>query len=188
MSFSRRQQPEFRVLVPLAWVAHCRREGLARTLKVDRDWYERELCVATGQASTKECNAGRDYDLAMAHFEGLAGVGIKWQMRVYSGDVTRMMHCLRSELGAAALRTAGVDERYVLAALKQGFGTREAWRVSREDLIVIVGEVKRCVRRAVKHGVRIADEKAEALGLWQEGGVWGERPKQEAVEEPEVPF
>jgi len=152
MGFSRAQQPEFRALVAAAWIAECKREGRAVSLKPERDWYERELTLATGHDSTCDCNAGRDYDLAMAHFEALAGGSIKWGMRIYSGDVKRMLHELRKDCAEVAIRAAGVNEEYLLRALQRGFGTRQPWEVSREDLIVIVGEVKRHVRRRLAAG------------------------------------
>lgn len=178
MSFSRAQQPEYRALVTAAWLAHCLREGLPKRFpkKGDaeyEDWYQRELMVATGNETSAACNAGRDYDFAMAHFEGLAmGGSIKWQMRLYSGDVKRMLYSLRKNVPEAALRAARIDEAYLLAALKKGFGNRKPWEVSRAALIVIVGEVTRHVRKSLRSDELARDERNTALGLWQENGVW----------------
>jgi hypothetical protein len=72
MGFSRGQQPEFRGLVKQAWAEHCRAEGLDGKHSSQRAWYEAELLISTGHSTTTACDAGRDYDDAMAHFETLA--------------------------------------------------------------------------------------------------------------------
>ncbi len=156
MSFSRPQQPELRTYITLAWSAHCRAEGREdfRCSSSKRcgacaycGWYEAVLDKATGHRSTTDCDAGRDYDCFMAALEEIHGQSIKWKMRLFTGDVRRMMHELRKSVGTAALTAAGVDEEYLKRALRHGFGTREPWTVPKADLIVILGEVKRYVRR-----------------------------------------
>lgn len=149
MSFSRAQQPEWQELIAAAWRAHCTHEGIELTKKPDRSWYEQELFLATGQTSTSDCNAGRDYDLAMAHFEGLAGVGIKWQMRVHSGDAKRLLHELRAEVDAH-----DIDEDYLRGVARRRLRLDELpalETISRENLVLILGEVKRFCRRRLKH-------------------------------------
>jgi len=159
MSFSGRQQPEWQGMLSAAWKAQCRREGLPLSPRCPRrkcagcpccSWYEEHLFRATGETSTADCNAGRDYDFAMAHFEILAGAGIKWQLKVHSGDLTRMLHELRADLGEPALREHRVDEAYLLTTMQNGYGTREPWKLDREALIIVLGEVKRHVRRLLK--------------------------------------
>lgn len=148
MSFSRPQQPEFRSLVLHAWQAHCRAEGIPATPKPDRSWYEQELFFSTGQHSTADCNAGRDYDRAMAHFESIAGGSIKWQMRIHTGDAVRLLHELRREVEAY-----DIDEDYLRGVARRMLRTEhlpELERLTREQLILILGEVKRFCRRRLK--------------------------------------
>lgn len=149
MGFSRAQQPGFRVMVAAAWSAHCRAEGCEAGAKPDRAWYERELVFATGHHSTADCNAGRDYDRAMAHFEEIAGTGIKWQMRIHTGDAVRLLHELRQEVEAH-----DIDEDYLRGVARRMLrrdDLPELERLSREQLILILGEVKRFCRRRLKH-------------------------------------
>lgn len=160
MSFSGSQQPELRGYLTLAWSTRVQSiggEATPKCLKGKRCqtcafclWYGDVLEAATGYRSTTECNAGRDYDAFMSALEEIHGQSIKWKMRLYSGDARRMMHELQRDLGAEALTEAGVDEGYLKRALQRGFGTREPWKVPHADLIVILGEVKRYVRRLVK--------------------------------------
>jgi len=148
MSFSRAQQPAFRKLVKAAWVAVCKAEGRAATAAPDRSWYEQELFYATDQTSTTELNAGRDYDLAMAHFEGLAGASIEWQMRVHSGDAKRLFHTL-----AEVTREHDIDEDYLRAIARRMLRVDylpALADLTRPQLILILGEVKRYVRRRLK--------------------------------------
>lgn len=155
MSFSPRQQPEFRTLVKAAWQVHCRAEGMNPEAKTpERAWYEGELFAATGKYSTKECGGGRDYDLAMAHFEVLAGDGIKWQMRLFGGDARRIIHQL-GEISAEH----DLDEQYLRGVARRMLKTEvlpELHQMPREVLVSILGEVKRHVRRRLKR------EKVEA--------------------------
>lgn len=146
MSFSRAQQPAFRQMVHAAWLAHCRAERIAPGLKPDRAWYEAELEEATGHASTSACSAGRDYDLAMAHFEAITGVSIKWQMRVYSGDAKRMLHELRGLISPKD----GVDEDYLREVARNALGLDEPPQlhlIPREGLVEIIQTVLRHLRR-----------------------------------------
>lgn len=165
MSFSKNQQPEFRTLVFAAWAAECKRDGRQVTAKPDRDWYEQALYRAVRKTSTTECDAGHDYDFVMAHFEALAGVSIKWQMRVYSGDVKRILWWLQKDCGDADLRRLGVNEDYLLRMVRSGYGQKKPWELEKEERQTILGEVKRWVRRDMAHARHIAEEKAEAMGL-----------------------
>lgn len=158
MSFSRAQQPELRQLVGLAWVAHCRAEGIKPADRCRGSkrcgecafcaWYEGELEAATGHRSTTDCNAGRDYDFAMAQFEEIWGGSIKWQMKKYSGDAKRILHELQGVAGGHQ-----VDEDYLRAAAKRSLRMAvapELHTLSRERLIMVMGEVKRHLRRRAK--------------------------------------
>src|SRR5690606_15390577 len=96
---TKRQQPEFRVVVAKAWKSHCNgNEGLERDKVQQREWYEEQLEECTGKRSTKELSAGRDYDKSMAHFEAIAGDSIKWQMRLHNGDARRIIHTIRTKI------------------------------------------------------------------------------------------
>jgi len=164
VSFSRAQQPEFRKLLALAWARHCAAEGIVPVpAKHDRGWYEQELFAAVRKTSTTECNAGRDYDLVMAHFEALARAGIKWQMRVHNGDGRRLLHELRAAVGEDVLDAHGVDEAYLLRVAQHGWPhIAELAELSREQCITVLGEVKRSLRRAKQH------DAAEAAAIPEE--------------------
>ncbi len=157
MSFSRAQQPEFRKLVKLAWAAHCRMESLAETDKAgERAWYEAQLFEATGNSTSRACNAGRDYDRAMAHFETVAGSGVKWNLRLFGGDAKRILHQLREVSDEHQL-----DEEYLRGVARRMLNREylpELHTLSRETLITILGEVKRHIRRALKRGPAEQDE------------------------------
>lgn len=160
MPFSRAQQPELRSLLALAWKGHCEEEGIS---PVDRckgnrcgdcaycSWYEQTLFQETGHTSTTECNAGRDYDLFMAELERIGRAGIKWQMKVHRGDAVRIMHELREAVGQYADEM--VDEDYLRSVAQQALQLSylpELKDLNREQLIFLLGEVKRWLRRKAK--------------------------------------
>jgi hypothetical protein len=149
MSFTRAQQPAWQGMIRAAWKAHCLREGLTSAPgQFDRGWYERELSFATGRTSTIECNAGRDYDFAMAHFEALAGSGIRWQMCAHTGDARRLLH----ELSRFS-HTHHLDEDYLRKVARQMLRTPHLphlAELTRAQLLVILGEVKRHLHRRTK--------------------------------------
>jgi len=98
VSFSGKQHGIFRPMVAKAWVWHCREAGLGAAAAVQgrnhpeyRPWYERELEEATGCASSSDCNAWRDFNFAMAHFEVLARDGIYWQTELQNCDAKRIL-------------------------------------------------------------------------------------------------
>ncbi len=161
MSFSRAQQPELRKLLSQAWPAHCREvEGdeadkCRTSSRCGRcgycSWYEQLLFTETGHTSSTDCNAGRDYDLVMAELERIARAGIKWQMKVHRGDATRLLHQLREAVGEYA---DAVDEDYLRAVAQNGLQLAEPPELrllTREQLIIILGEVKRSLRRKKKN-------------------------------------
>jgi hypothetical protein len=150
MGFTRGQQPEFRVLVKQAWGVHCRTEGIDSKDSSHRAWYEGELLFATGHDSTTSCNAGRDYDRAMAHFEALAMAGIKWQMKIHTGDANRILFQLQE-----ITDEHGIDADYLRGVARQMLRREELpelHRLTRDQLILILGEVKRHVRRRKNSG------------------------------------
>lgn len=98
VGFSLEQQKNYRRLVEGAWRARCESLGWLRTDKDGRDaWTRGELCAAVGHTSTKDCDTGRDYERACAHFEELEGAAFDWQMRAENGDETRMRWWLKQE-------------------------------------------------------------------------------------------
>jgi hypothetical protein len=143
--FSPGQQAQFRPMVQAAWVRST--DGRSDQ-KPDRDWYERELFAATGCRSTTDCNRGKDFDKAMAHFEQLAGNGIKWTLKAANGDRTRLLYLIESEARAGGYPYP----EYVVAIartpfekLNRPFPGLEALVV--EDLVKLLGKLKRAVRR-----------------------------------------
>lgn len=163
MSFTPAQQPALRALLALAWERHATEEGIAgpvpRCVKRARcgacaycRWYEQTLFAATGRTSTTECNAGRDYDRFMRELEIVAQAGIVWQMKCYEGDSTRLLHELRETFGQPALDAHRVTGDYLLATARQAFGPDlpGLWKLSREQCVMVLGEVKRWLRRRLK--------------------------------------
>lgn len=141
MSFSGRQQGIFRPLVSGAWVWHCREEGLGaeeamagKKHPAFRAWYERELEEATGSASSTDCNAWRDFNFAMAHFEVLARDGIFWQTELKKCDAKRILWNI-----ARLVRRHGVDEFYLRGIARNALRKkrREAG-LDEEDLPVLI--------------------------------------------------
>ena len=154
MSFSRPQQPAWQQMIREAWAAHCLREGTAPVPpKWARDWYEQELFHATGATSTADLGAGRDYDRAMAHFEVLGGRDIRWQMKLHGGDAVRILHELdRVHPGH------GLDETYLRGVAKRMLRLDflpELSRLTREQTVIVLGEVKRWLRRQPKAEIDI---------------------------------
>ena len=108
----------------------------------------------------------------MAHFEALADAGTQWQMHLHSADLQQMHQELTRDFGPRALQRCQVDEVRLLKALRGSLGNRALWKMQRHELIAILREVKRSVRRSIKHEIYTQDEKAEALGFWQQNGTW----------------
>lgn len=84
----------------------------------------------------------------MAHFEALAGAGLKWNLRLYSGDARRMLH----ELGEVT-EEHGIDEDYLRGVARRMLAVDDPpalHTLPREMLVRILGEVKRYVRRRLK--------------------------------------
>ena len=97
MAFSRPQQAEYRALVDAAWQKHCRRNAANPKDIAARDqWTRDHLEQATGHRSTKDCNPGRHFDRACARLEAQTEDGIKYQLRLISGDLGRIRYTLRN--------------------------------------------------------------------------------------------
>lgn len=154
MSFSRAQQPAFRAMVKEAWMAVGRavlqdQEGALKSTP-DRGWYEQELCFATGCTSSTECDAGHDYDFAMAHFEELGGAGIKWQMKVKNGDAKRLIYNVQK-----IARGFDCDETYLRGIARQALGTAHLPALDKltpAQRVTVLRAVKMEVRRLKDRG------------------------------------
>lgn len=171
--FSRKQHGFFRPMVAAAWEAHCKRNALpsaqlqllepdevksavaeriekSRLSETQRAWYEDNLEAACGKnkRSTTICDPKRDFEHAMAHFEAIARNGIYWNMRVHGGDARRIAWNI-GEL----CRKHDVEEDYMRGCLRnalQLFPNDPLPRledVPYEVLIIIMGELKRWIRR-----------------------------------------
>ncbi len=148
MSFSRPQQSQYRQFVRHAWLQHCRDEQLP-IAPMDRDWYEAELVVATGHRTTSECNAGRDYDHAMAHFEALARAGVKWQLKLSRGDAIRLAHNIRE-----VCANHDLDEDFMRGIARQALRLDtlpELVKLSPDDLMIVL---RACKQHVTRHLVR----------------------------------
>jgi hypothetical protein len=61
----------------------------------EETWRRSHLHQATGHRSSKDCDAGRDFDRACARFEELAEAGYKFQLRLINGDVRRIRFAIQ---------------------------------------------------------------------------------------------
>lgn len=114
MSFSRSQQPEFRRLVRAAFAAS------ALPAAQQRAWYEAELLACVGVSSTVPLDRGRDYDVAMAHFEALADNGqTTWQHRAETGDHRRICHAVFGPAESWAIDGVPVTSAYLSGIARQ---------------------------------------------------------------------
>lgn len=96
--FSRQQQGWFRPLVARAWELKCEELGHAANDKAFRDaWYQGELAVATGHRTSSDCDGGRDFERACAHFEALIGEEFRWQLQLEQGDEKRLTWLLKQD-------------------------------------------------------------------------------------------
>jgi hypothetical protein len=93
MPFTKSQQGKFRPVVERAWQHHARSAGIdPKSPQIRRAWYEDQLLRSTGFTSTNGLDHGRDFDVAIAHFERLADDGeTYWQNRAESGDLRRVL-------------------------------------------------------------------------------------------------
>lgn len=161
MGFSPGQQPELRLYLTLAWRRHCSDEGLEPSDRcrgsqrcgkcVYCAWYEAILFGATRKRSSKACNAGRDYDFLMRDLEIIHDQSQKWQLRACKGDAVRIIFELRK-----AVADHQIEEHYLRAVAKNMLlidELPELETMEPEQLIIILGEVKRFIQRRLKSGV-----------------------------------
>lgn len=173
--FTPGQQGRFRPLVEQAWRAHSERYGRTTTgslfptddskaaQKAEqaafRQWYEDELESCTGNRTTAACDRRRDFETVMAHFEQIAGNSIYWTTRVYGADARRVAWniqeiCRSNEVDedymrGMARRMLRLDETSPLPALEQ---------MTYQQLVIIMGELKRFLRRGGRPGVKQSGE------------------------------
>jgi hypothetical protein len=159
MSFSPGQHKYFRPLVDAAWAGHCKANKIDINDKAaKRAWYEEELTNATGKSSTTQCDKKRDFEDAMEHFERLTGEGIYWAVRKYGADARRIIYNLRE-----VCRENDVDEEYMRSIARRSLRLRpedplpELEQLSYQHLRIIMGELKRFIRRGGRPHVRQAE-------------------------------
>ena len=111
MSFTPRQQGHYRPLVARAWTRHAEGEGINPKDKAAREtWYREQLNAAANVESSKDLNAGRDFNLVMAHFETLCGDDIYWLLKLTTSDENRLRHAVQ-----AIARDLDLDDAYIRA-------------------------------------------------------------------------
>lgn len=174
MSFTRKQQGHFRTLVEQAWTKIAKADGLnPKDATAKRGWYETQLEIATGKRTTKECDARRDFEAAMAHFETLVGDSFYWNHRVYGADHRRLIHVIR-ELCA----DADVDEEYMRGIARRALSRDlppDLAELTYDELALILISLKTHFRRQEKRGQSTDRPRRKAEEI--EAGVG-------AVEEP----
>lgn len=125
MPFTKSQQGQYRALEKAAWQVHCRRRGLdSSDTAAYVAWYRAELKQATGRATTRDCDGGRHWEAACAHFEALGDLGIAYQLKLIQGDLRRIRHAA-AQIAPEWLRQFATDadlERYVRGIVRQAFG------------------------------------------------------------------
>lgn len=155
MSFSRAQQAEYRRLENAAWQLHARRQNIDLKDNAARDlWYRAELEKATGKRSTKDCDAGRHYERACAHFEELAEDGINHQVALVRGDLRRIRHAARqvNPAWSGQFPTDAALETYVRGIVAQAFRGRdiELHRLNDGQIRIVTQAVRIAANRAEK--------------------------------------
>ncbi len=109
MSFSERQQVNFRKLEHVAWTKHCEANGIEMGPKKDRAvytelfnaWHREQLMKAVGKDSTTMCDRKRDFIPVMAHFEELADTGFYWRFKTFDDSERRVIHAIKEVCHAA---------------------------------------------------------------------------------------
>lgn len=156
MAFSRAQQGEYRRLENAAWQLHARRQNIDPKDKAAREsWYRSELEKATGHRSTKDCNSGRHFEAACAHFEALAEDGINHQLGLVRGDLRRIRYAAKqiNPAWSGQFPTDAALESYVRGIVAQAFRGRDIELHQLND-----GQI-----RIVTQAVRIAAHRAEKV-------------------------
>lgn len=163
--FTKGQHGRFQPMVADAWKAHCSRNPDVLKSTVDkaaahRAWYEEELQEATGKPSTTLCDRKRDFSKAMAHFETIVGGGsFYWNERLYGDDARRIIWNIRE-----LCRANEVDEDYMrgvarnMLRLGHDCPLPPLEDMRYEDLLIIMGELKRFLRRGGRPYVKRSED------------------------------
>ena len=161
--FTKAQHGRFQPMVDAAWKAYCSRNPAAADAvdkkAAHRAWYEEELLEATGKPSTTLCDRKRDFTKAMAHFEAIAGESIYWNARLFGDDARRIIWNIRD-----ICRANEVDEDYMrgvarnMLRLGHDCAMPDLEEMQYDDLLVIMGELKRFLRRGGRPYVKRAED------------------------------
>jgi len=109
--FTPAQQGKFRPMVSAAWQSHCNGNALEPRDKAAREtWYRAELVACLGCDTTKNADTGRDFEIAMAHFETFIFGESYWNFRIMQDDTRRLLHSVQE---ICAKNT--IDDQYARA-------------------------------------------------------------------------
>lgn len=160
LGFTRGQQGLFRPLVDAAWAKHFAKHpaciwngGTEEAAR--RIWYESALYNAAGKTSTTDCDPKRDFEDAMEYFERLVGESIYWATRKYGADARRIAWNIED-----LCRGNEVSENYMRGCLRNALRLDATAPLPRledvpyEPLVIIMGELKRFLRRGGRPGVK----------------------------------
>ena len=140
--FTPGQQKRYRPLVDAAWISQAEANGLEKKDKPTRlAWYQSELKKSIGLDSTVNADPGFDFDIAIAHFEGLADAGFYWRGRLRKSLFDRIVKVSRH-------KTATPE--YCEAIIKQARHldyTPRLESLNKDELILIIRALKQSDRR-----------------------------------------
>jgi len=109
--FTPAQQGKFRPMVSAAWQSHCNGNAMEPRDKSAREtWYRAELVNCLGCDTTKNADTGRDFEIAMAHFETFIFGESYWNFRIMQGDTRRLLHSVQEICAKNA-----IDDQYARA-------------------------------------------------------------------------
>jgi hypothetical protein len=120
MAWDHKQRAIYFTLVQKAWT----KEGGDPSERAEREtWAKDALEKLTGRRSTKDCNGGRHFERACAHFEALAMEGIQWQLRMQNGDRKRIRYAVKkiSPACSATWPTDAALEAYAIGIVRKMF-------------------------------------------------------------------
>ena len=135
--FTPGQQSKYRPLVTEAWRNHRDANGIDPKDKVAREnWYQRELKNCIGLTTTTQADPGFDFDIAIAHFEGLADAGFYWRGRLRQSLFERLKKVSRHKTA-----TPEYCEALIKHARKLHY-TPKLETLNKNDLILILRALK----------------------------------------------
>jgi hypothetical protein len=151
MSFSPAQQGLFRPMVAAAWAVTAPANGCDPKDKAQREeWYRAELERAIGATTTKDCNATRDFETLMAHFEAIGGAGFYWNLRIHKGNARRVLHELRQLAAAHNYSEEYLQEIARRATRKETLP--DIADLTAEDLLKVFYSLRKQTRRLKRSG------------------------------------